>query len=94
MKLCEHPEFVQAILRASEHFRSRGLRPALIEKDYYVTETLRLIARGRRPGDLQGRDELFEGLEPDPALFRGHRHLSGPSRVRARTAGVARSTGN
>jgi hypothetical protein len=45
MKLCEHPDFVQAILRASDHFRSRGLRPALIEKDYYVTETLRLIAR-------------------------------------------------
>jgi len=26
MKLCEHPEFVQAVLRASDHFRSRGLR--------------------------------------------------------------------
>jgi len=44
MRLGEHPDFEQAILRASEHLRSRGLRPALIEKDYYVTEALRLIA--------------------------------------------------
>lgn len=44
MKLCEHQDFEQAVLRASDHFRSRGLRPALIEKDYYVTEALRLIA--------------------------------------------------
>ena len=44
MKLFEHPDFEQAILQASEHFRGRGLRPALIEKDYYVTEVLRIIA--------------------------------------------------
>ena len=31
-------------LRAEEHFRSRALRPAIIEKDYYVTEALRIIA--------------------------------------------------
>ena len=45
MKLFEHPDFEQAILRAAEYFRTRGLRPALIEKDYYVTEALRLIAQ-------------------------------------------------
>jgi hypothetical protein len=44
MRLSEHPDFEQAILRASDHFSGRGLRPALIEKDYYVTEALRLIA--------------------------------------------------
>ena len=44
MKLFEHPDFEQAILRAAEHFRARGLRPAIIEKDYYVTEALRIIA--------------------------------------------------
>ena len=44
MKLYEHPDFEQAVLRAEEHFRSRGLRPAIIEKDYYVTEALRIIA--------------------------------------------------
>ena len=44
MKLFEHPDFEQAILRAAEHFREQGLRPAIIEKDYYVTEALRVIA--------------------------------------------------
>lgn len=44
MRLFEHPDFDQAILRAAEHFRSQGLRPAIIEKDYYVTEALRIIA--------------------------------------------------
>jgi hypothetical protein len=44
MKLFEHPDFEQAILRATEHFDNRGLRAAIIEKDYYVTEALRLIA--------------------------------------------------
>lgn len=44
MRLCEHPDFDQAIQRAAEHFRARGLRPAILEKDYYVTEALREIA--------------------------------------------------
>lgn len=44
MRLFEHRDFDQAILRASEHFRGQGLRPAIIEKDYYVTEALRIIA--------------------------------------------------
>ena len=43
MKLFEHPDFEQAIIRAAEYFRSRGLREAIIEKDYYVTEALRII---------------------------------------------------
>ena len=47
MKLYEHPDFEQAILRAAEHFRGRGLRPAVIEKDYYVTEALRISSRLR-----------------------------------------------
>jgi Nucleotidyl transferase AbiEii toxin, Type IV TA system len=44
VKLFEHPDFEQAILRAADHFRVQGLRPAIIEKDYYVTEALRIIA--------------------------------------------------
>jgi hypothetical protein len=44
MKLFEHPDFEQAILQAVEHFRERRLRPAIIEKDYYVTEALRIIS--------------------------------------------------
>ena len=44
MKLFEHPDFEQAIIRAAEHFRPRGLREAIIEKDYFVTEALRIIS--------------------------------------------------
>lgn len=44
MRLAQHPDFRQAIVQAAEHFAARGLRPALIEKDYYVTETLRIVA--------------------------------------------------
>ena len=44
MKLFQHPDFEQAILAAAEHFETKGLRPAIIEKDYYVTEALRIIA--------------------------------------------------
>jgi len=43
MKLFEHPDFEQAIIRAADHFRPRGLREAIIEKDYFVTEALRII---------------------------------------------------
>lgn len=45
MRLFEHPDFEQAILRAAEHFQDQGLRPAIIEKDYFVTEALRVIAQ-------------------------------------------------
>ena len=41
VRLFEHRDFEQSILRAAEHFRARGLRPAIIEKDYYVTDTSR-----------------------------------------------------
>ncbi len=44
MKLFEHADFSQAILQAAEHFRDRKIRPAIIEKDYYVSEALRVIA--------------------------------------------------
>lgn len=55
MRLCEHPDFDQGILRAREHFGSRGLRPAIIEKDYYVTEALRAIA------NAAGDKVIFKG---------------------------------
>jgi hypothetical protein len=44
VRLFEHRNFEQAVIQASEHFGARGLRPALVEKDYYVTEALRIIA--------------------------------------------------
>jgi hypothetical protein len=43
MKLFEHPDFEQAIINAAQYFRSSGLRETIIEKDYYVTEVLRII---------------------------------------------------
>jgi predicted nucleotidyltransferase component of viral defense system len=60
MHLFEHPDFEQAILRAAEHFGARGLRPALIEKDYYVTEAIRAIA----------------GIAGDKVIFKGGTSLS------------------
>ena len=55
MRLSEHPEFEQAIIRAAKHFASQGLRPAFIEKDYYVTEALRTIAQ------VGGDKVIFKG---------------------------------
>ena len=55
MKLFEHSDFEQAIIRTAEHFRSRGLREAIIEKDYYVTEALRIIQT------MAGANIIFKG---------------------------------
>jgi len=44
VKLYQHPDFEQAVLRAAAHFAADGLRAAIIEKDYFVTEALRIIA--------------------------------------------------
>ena len=44
VKLFEHPDFEQAIIAAADHLHNLGLRPAHVEKDYYVTEVLRIIA--------------------------------------------------
>jgi Nucleotidyl transferase AbiEii toxin, Type IV TA system len=55
VRLFEHPDFEQAVLRAAEHFRAQSLRPAIIEKDYFVTEALRIIA------DTAGDKVIFKG---------------------------------
>ncbi len=55
MKLFEHPDFEQAVIRAAEHFRPRGLREAIIEKDYFVTEALRIIEQAA------GSKVIFKG---------------------------------
>jgi hypothetical protein len=62
VRLFEHPDFAQAILRAAEHYADQGFRPAIIEKDYYVTEVLRIIAT--TAGDkviFKGGTSLSEG---------------------------------
>lgn len=64
MKLSEHQDFQQALVQAAEHFSGRGLRPALVEKDYYVTEALRII--GTRAGDrviFKGGTSLSKGWD-------------------------------
>ncbi len=60
MKLFQHKDFEQAILGAERHFHTRKLRPAIIEKDYYVTETLRIIA----------------AAAPDKIIFKGGTSLA------------------
>lgn len=42
MKLYEHPEFADAIKAAKQHFAHPWLTEQFIEKDYYITEALRI----------------------------------------------------
>jgi hypothetical protein len=44
LKLHESPDFRDAIIAAKDHFGHPGLTEQLIEKDYYVTEALRIVA--------------------------------------------------
>lgn len=64
VKLCEHPDFQAAITAAAEHF---DLNEQFIEKDYYVTEALRIAAA--QPGTVifKGGTSLSKGWEvPSP----------------------------
>jgi hypothetical protein len=63
VKLFEHADFDQAILRAAEHFKARGLRPAMIEKDYYVTESLRVVAGVGDKVIFKGGTSLLKGWD-------------------------------
>ena len=60
MKLCESPDFKDAIAAAANHFSNQGLTEQFIEKDYYITEALRVIA----------------GLYPERVIFKGGTSLS------------------
>jgi hypothetical protein len=72
MKLFEHADFEQAILQAAEHFAGQGLRPAIIEKDYYVTEALRVIAVSRGAAQRNSAtDNVNDGI-----IFKGGTSLS------------------
>jgi hypothetical protein len=52
VRLFEHPDFEQAVLRAAERY---GLSEQFIEKDYYVTEILRIVAHAF------GEQAIFKG---------------------------------
>jgi Nucleotidyl transferase AbiEii toxin, Type IV TA system len=52
VRLFEYPDFEQAMLRAAEH---HGLSEQFIEKDYYITEILRIVV-----GEL-GERVVFKG---------------------------------
>lgn len=60
MKLYEHPDFDQLVIRTREALGIAGLSDQLVEKDYFVTEVLRIVAR----------------THPDQALFKGGTSLS------------------
>lgn len=62
MRLFEHEDFDQLLLAAADHFGSAGLAPSAIEKDYYVTEALRLIAAAYGPKVIfKGGTSLSKG---------------------------------
>jgi len=52
VRLFEHDDFEQAMLRAAEHF---DLSEQFVEKDYYVTEILRVVS------DRLGDRAMFKG---------------------------------
>jgi len=60
MRLFEHPDFDQAIIAARNHFALPRLTDQIIEKEYYVTEALRVVANHL----------------PDEVIFKGGTSLS------------------
>jgi Nucleotidyl transferase AbiEii toxin, Type IV TA system len=62
MKLSESPEFRDVIVTAKEYFAQPGLTEQFIEKDYYVSEALRIIAT-RWPNSIifKGGTSLSKG---------------------------------
>jgi predicted nucleotidyltransferase component of viral defense system len=52
VRLFEHDEFEQAMVRAAEQFE---VSEQFVEKDYYVTEILRIVA------DRLGGKAMFKG---------------------------------
>jgi hypothetical protein len=60
MKLYESPDFRDAIAAAANYFAGQGLTEQFIEKDYYITEALRIVAT----------------LYPEQVIFKGGTSLS------------------
>jgi hypothetical protein len=101
MRLFEHPDFEQAVIRAAEHFRPRGLREAIIEKDYYVTEALRIVEHSAGPRIIfKGGTSLSKGwglierFSEDIDLPRSNRIRSPSRQERDRSRAEEAPTGN
>lgn len=75
MRLFELADFEQAIIQAAEHFRAQGLRPAIVEKDYYVTEALRAITAATTYKDNNESDNNISGISRI-IIFKGGTSLS------------------
>ncbi|WP_017306126.1 nucleotidyl transferase AbiEii/AbiGii toxin family protein [Spirulina subsalsa] len=60
MKLFKHPDFRDLINATVAHFSQRPLTEEIVEKDYYITEALRIIANH----------------SPDQVIFKGGTSLS------------------
>ncbi len=70
MRLFEHADFDQAIIRAAAHFKPRGWREALIEKDYYVRSSRRNSTSNARCFALE---RSRRGMRCRPDLIRSAR---------------------
>ena len=79
MKLFQHKDFEQAIIGAERHFHARKLRPAIIEKDYYVTEALRIIAAAAGHRVSSETEKRIVGIVHDGRVV----NLIGKGRFRA-----------
>ena len=79
MKLFESPDFYDAIVAATAHFQGAGLTEQLIEKDYYVTEALRVIAT-LYPTQVvfKGGTSLSKGWKPTRRFSEDPRLVSRP----------------
>lgn len=75
MKLFEHPDFEQAMIQAAEYFGPQGLRAALIEKDYYVTEALRSVAAVHAAKTMAAGTSSSSTVS-DAIIFKGGTSLS------------------
>ena len=67
VKLYEHPEFQDTVIFAKEYFNQKGinLTEQFIEKDYYVTEALRIIATNHTNNQIifKGGTSLSKGWQ-------------------------------
>lgn len=76
MRLYEHEDFEQAMLRAAEH---HGLSEQFVEKDYYITEILRIVvAELEEKVIFKGGHQSLQGLGLDTTLLGGHRPIRQP----------------